>query len=148
MAGNEYDRNRASVRTNSRCKSSPLRPGKRTSRTRQAGALGLLCSKNSRADLNASTESPTEVIKSVRVSRMDESSSTTNAIGSPVFMCCLQLKLAKQIGMSRQGCRLRAVNCPSCASTIEQQIHKPMRMPSGFVTNNCRGWCPIPSDRH
>src|SRR5262249_1320769 len=57
---------------------------------------------NSRADLNASTESPTEVIKSVRASRMDESSSTTNTIGSPVFMRCLQLQLAKEIGMSRQ----------------------------------------------
>src|SRR5713226_6666191 len=67
----------------SRCMSSPLRPGKRTSSTMQPGRSGRLLSRNSWGDPNNSTSSPTEWNRLSSALRIDGSSSMTTIVG-----CC------------------------------------------------------------
>ena len=63
------------------CSSSPLRPGSRTSSTRQLGAAGRWRVKNSCAEANVWTFSPVERSRLLRLARVDWSSSTTQTHG-------------------------------------------------------------------
>src|SRR5438132_7845186 len=65
----------------SRCMSSPLRPGKRTSSTMQPGRSGRLLCRNSWGDPNNSTSSPTERNRLSSALRIDGSSSMTTIVG-------------------------------------------------------------------
>src|SRR5580704_3910364 len=65
----------------SRCMSSPLRPGKRTSSTMQPGRSGRLLCRNSCGDPNSSTSSPTEWNRLSSALRIDGSSSMTTIVG-------------------------------------------------------------------
>src|SRR5580704_15106111 len=56
-------------------------PGRRTSRIKQLGPSVRLAAKNSDADANTSTLSPTERIKLLRAARTDASSSMTKTTG-------------------------------------------------------------------
>src|SRR5437588_3798213 len=67
----------------SRCMSSPLRPGKRISRTMQPGRSGRLLCRNSWGDPNNSTSSPTDRNRLSSALRIDGSSSMTTTEG-----CC------------------------------------------------------------
>src|SRR5262245_11992312 len=75
-----------SVWAGSRCRSRPLTPGSRTSRTRQLGASGRLVCKNSWGVLNASALRPTVPRSRVRASHIDGSSSTMYTIASSRLM--------------------------------------------------------------
>src|SRR5215813_1416732 len=63
------------------CRSSPLQPGSWTSSTRQLGTSGRGLVKNSCAEANVWTFSPVERSRSLRLSRVDWSSSTTKTHG-------------------------------------------------------------------
>src|SRR5215510_5701759 len=63
------------------CRSRPLQPGSWTSSTRQLGASGRWLVKNSCAEANVWTFSPVEQSRSLRLSRVDWSSSTTKTHG-------------------------------------------------------------------
>src|SRR6266446_3976654 len=65
----------------SRCMSSPLRPGKRTSSTMQPGRSGRLLCRNSWGEPNSSTASPTERNRLSSALRIDGSSSMTMMVG-------------------------------------------------------------------
>src|SRR5918992_5349844 len=67
-------------------RSSPLRPGSRTSSTRQAGTSGRCPVRNSRAEANVSTLRPTERRKLWSASRIAASSSITKTIVSASAM--------------------------------------------------------------
>src|SRR5438270_2504004 len=67
----------------SRCMSSPLRPGNRTSSTMQPGRSDRLLCRNSCGDPNNSTASPTERNRLSSDLRIDGSSSMTTIVG-----CC------------------------------------------------------------
>src|SRR5579859_2159468 len=62
-------------------KSSPLKPGNRTSRTRQVGQSGNFACRNSGAEANAVTRSPTDASRLDKAARIDASSSMTKTIG-------------------------------------------------------------------
>src|SRR5713101_6603094 len=75
-----------SVLASSCCRSRPLNPGSRTSRTRQLGASGRLVLKNSWGVLNAFALRPTVPSSLVRASHIDGSSSTMYTIESSPLM--------------------------------------------------------------
>src|SRR5882724_6605956 len=74
---------------NSRWKSRPLIPGNLMSRTRQLGTSGRLLRRNSCADSNSSTCSPTDPIRRLIARRTEGSSSTTKTIGFASVIKCL-----------------------------------------------------------
>src|SRR2546430_846547 len=68
------------------CRSSPLRSGNPTSRTRQAGRSDGGRARNSCAEPNVSTTNPADRSKPRKASRTDVSSSTTKTAASGVAM--------------------------------------------------------------
>ena len=68
------------------CRSSPLRPGSRTSSTKQPGTSGRVLRRKSCADANASTRSPTDRMRFLSDSRVPTSSSTTKTMASAAVM--------------------------------------------------------------
>src|ERR1700733_14632548 len=82
------------ARASRRCSSSPLKPGRRTSRMRHDGlSLRSRC-RNSVEEAKHSTRRDTEVIRFANASRIEASSSTTNTIGSTDFTYCRPLARA------------------------------------------------------
>src|SRR5262245_48642358 len=81
-----------STAASSRCRSSPLRPGSRTSSTRQAGTSGRWLVRNSRADAKVATLRPTERRRLWSASRIAASSSITKT------MACVLVMLLPLIG--------------------------------------------------
>src|SRR5262245_65338061 len=75
-----------STAASSRCRSSPLRPGSRTSSTRQAGTSGRWLVRNSRADAKVVTLRPTERRRLWSASRIAASSSTTKTVSCVLVM--------------------------------------------------------------
>src|SRR5689334_2222260 len=72
----------ASASARARCKSRPLRPGSRTSSTRQPGASGRSARMNSCAPANVCTLNPADAMSRRRLSRTAGSSSTTKTTGA------------------------------------------------------------------
>src|SRR5262245_56112965 len=75
-----------STAASSRCRSSPLRPGSRTSSTRQAGASGRWLVRNSRAEAKVTTRRPTEQRRLWSASRIAASSSITKTVSCVLVM--------------------------------------------------------------
>src|SRR6201984_1423588 len=75
-----------SLLTSSCCRSRPLIPGSRTSRTRQLRASRGASAKISCAEENACTFSPADRSRLLRLSRIDDSSSITQTNGLFSFM--------------------------------------------------------------
>src|ERR1700760_1864678 len=138
--------------TNSRCKSRPLNPGKRTSSSRQAGASGRGLRRNSPAVANAWTLYPTDRIRR-SVDRRNAASSSmtiTTGLGSSTPHLCLP-----------QGRRLASLMMSDGASVTSphhcvefrllQDIQPPPRAPELQIIPEFSGvetfLCPPPSSK-
>src|SRR5215475_11801560 len=110
------------------CSSSPLRPGKRTSKTKQLGISARGRAKNSWADAKVSTFNPADRIRLPRASRTDRSSSTTKTIAFASAIAFLgvlhESKLKRCAGaVIRYGPKLAAVILNNRATDRQPHPH-------------------------